>query len=188
MDRARFVWAACFACALSAPSHVRCESAVKQESEELVVLYITAIEELDDEARTRQVLSEPTLVTKIGRPSKFLIGGQVLHGDEYIDIGHQIEFLPTKVSGKDAIWIELQTQTTDYVIDKKGKGYPAISKERLTGKYQIGKKNVTKSWKSTATPGRDIYLEFRVELMTNEEYEQKSAEAFAAAKAAQKLK
>jgi hypothetical protein len=183
MNRNYFIWTICPGLILVAWRHGLSDPPAKQP-EELVVISIKAIEE-SDEGRSRQTVSEPRLTTKIGRPTQFLIGGQVLHDSEYIDIGQRFEFLPTKRAGKDAIWVELRVHTTDYVIDKQGNGQLVDTSEKITAKYQLGKKNATKAWKTPRLPGSSILLEFRLETMISEQYERMLAED-AAARSAEK--
>ncbi len=182
MNRAILIWAVSCGLILSVLSKGPCEEPAKAKQGDLIVLFIKVVEESADK-RQSQIVSEPMLVAQLGEPRSFLVGAGVPNGDSYLDVGQRYDFKPTKINGQ-TIWIVIESTFTDYVKDEHGELKPFERRQVTKRKLELGKVVVDDPWKwnLVSKAKAQLHIEYRVERMTEKEYEIADAKAREAVK------
>lgn len=180
MNRAILVWAVSCGLLLAAACKTTGEEPAKPKQDDLIVLFVKVMEESADK-RQSQVLSEPTLTTRLGERTGFFVGTQVPIGGDYFDVGQRFDIKPTKISGQ-TIWIVIESTSTDYVKDEHGELKPFEKRQVTKRKLELGKVVVDDHWKWNLDPKANAHIEYRIERMTWKEYRLADAKAREAAK------
>ena len=143
------------------------EEPPKAKDGEYIVLFIK-IFDTDDKGK-RELISEPTLTTRLGKPTEFFVGGQVFDAGSYIDVGQRINFVPLGVSDQ-TIKLKIKSETTDYIKNDKGIGATKVKRQVTTKNLRLGEVNTSDFWDTKLPQLRKRHMEFRIERMTAEEY------------------